>query len=103
MLCRKACPSAFLHFVGEFAHGLLRNVAAFTPSQRSLGPIDGGDDFCAGTLAFFPHDKSLLYRVFFPVEAAALDSVADKCLLVWCELNFHRFQGTEKRADWQRQ
>jgi antitoxin ParD1/3/4/toxin ParE1/3/4 len=32
MLCRKTCASALLHFAGKFAHGLLRNVAAFTTS-----------------------------------------------------------------------
>src|ERR1035437_5806490 len=32
VLCCQTCASAFLHFVGELAHGLLRNVAAFTTS-----------------------------------------------------------------------
>ena len=95
MLCRQTCASTFLHFAGKFAHGLLRNVAVFTTSERSLGPIDGGENFQAGTLAFFPHGERLMHRFFLPVEPAALDSVADKRLLVCCELYFHRFQGSK--------
>jgi hypothetical protein len=36
-----------------------------------------------------------MHRFFLPVEPPTLDSVADKRLLVWCELYFHRFQGSK--------
>jgi hypothetical protein len=35
-----------------------------------------------------------MHRFFLPVEPATLDRVADKRLLVWCELYFHRLQGS---------
>ena len=94
----QACASAFLYFVGELAHGLLRNAAPFTMTKRRVGLIDCCQDFCAGTLAVFPQGKSFPHGIIFPVEPAACDGVADKRLLVWCELYFHRFQNTEKRA-----
>src|ERR1017187_78480 len=98
VFCCQACASAFLYFVGELAHGLLRNSAPFAMTKRSVGLIDCSQDFCAGTLAVFPQGKSFPHGIFFRVEPAACDGVADKRLLVWCELYFHRFQNTEKRA-----
>ena len=95
----QACASAFLYFVGELAHGLLRNAAPFTMTKRRVGLIDCCQDFCAGTLAVFPQGKSFPHGIFFPVEPAACDGVADKRLLVRCELYFHHFQNTEKRAN----
>jgi hypothetical protein len=93
--CRKPVPSALLHFCGKVAHGLLRDDAAFTPGKGGFRLIDGNENFHAGALAFFPQGKGFLHRIFLAVKPSALNSLADKRLLVWCELHFHHFHGTE--------
>jgi hypothetical protein len=62
---QKAGASSFLHFLGEFLHGLLRDYAAFSTSKRSPGVIEREKKFRPLPLAFFPQGKRLLHGVLF--------------------------------------
>ena len=75
-------PPALLHFLGELAYGLLGNNAPIATGERGLSLVDGGENLRAGTLAFFPQSKGFLHRIFFAPQSTALNSLADKRLLV---------------------
>jgi hypothetical protein len=54
-----------------------------------LRHVNGCQNFRAGTLALFPKGKSFLYSVPLAVEASALNSLADKRLLIGGKVYFH--------------
>jgi hypothetical protein len=87
--CGEPVPSALLHFCGK--GGLLRDDAAFTSGQGGFSLIDGNENFHAGALTLFPQGKGFLHRIFLAVEASTSNRLADKRLLVRCELYFHPF------------
>jgi hypothetical protein len=62
---QKTGASSFLHFLRELLHGLLRNNAAFSMSERSPGVIEREKKFRPSPLAFFPQSERLLYGVSF--------------------------------------
>ena len=92
LFCSKARASALLHFLGQLAHGGLRDAAAFAARNGCFGFIDGGKDFGAGAFALRPQAKGFLYRIFFAVQASAFDGMADKCFLIGGETYFHVLQ-----------
>jgi hypothetical protein len=82
LLSGEAGASAPLYIFRELAHGFLRDDSPLTIGKRSLGLIDRGQDFRAGTLTLFPQGKGFFYSVFLAQEAPALNCLAHKRLLV---------------------
>jgi hypothetical protein len=72
-----------LHFRRKVAHGLLRDDPPFATGKGSVRLIDCGENFRAGSLAFFPQGKSFLHRIFLALQPTTLNRVTDERLLVW--------------------
>ena len=92
LLGGKSATPALLYLLGQLAHGLLRDDAPFAARKRSLRLIDRGKDFRSAALPVLPQGKRFFHRVFLNAEASALNGLADKRLLVWRELHFHRLK-----------
>src|SRR5437763_5777435 len=84
-------PSAStpFHCLRKFAHGVRRDGEAFAASKRGFGLINGGKNFRSGALALLPQGQCFLHGVFFAPEASTVNGLADKRLLVGCELHLH--------------
>jgi hypothetical protein len=67
-------------------HGLLRDDAPLAMGKGSVRLIDCGKNFRADTFAFFPQGKSFLHRIFFALQPATLNSVADDAF--WSGVSF---------------
>src|SRR5260370_20174539 len=81
--------SALLHFRRKVVHGLLCDDPPLATGKGSIGLIDCSKDLRASAFALFPQGKRFPRRFFFVLQAATLNSVADKRLLVRGELNVH--------------
>ncbi len=64
-------------------------MISFATGKGSVRLIDCGENFRAGTLAFFPQGKSFLHRIFLALQPATLNRVTDERLLVWRKFHFH--------------
>jgi len=89
MLGGKPCASTLRHLLGQFAHGLLRDRAAFATGQGRFRLIDGDEDFRTRTFALLPQRKSFYHRVFFASKTPAGNRLPDKGPLAGGELHFH--------------
>src|SRR5437016_1214282 len=92
LLGREPCASALLYFFSKLPHRLLRNCAAFATDERGACVVERSQEFDALAFTLFPQRKSFLQSVFLMVESAGFNGVFDKCLLVWCKLDFHVVQ-----------
>jgi hypothetical protein len=82
--------SPFFYFSSEGANGLGRGKrTTFTARERSVSSLKRREKFNAATLPLFPQGERFLYGFFFAVQAAALDCLPDKRLLVGGEGYFH--------------
>jgi hypothetical protein len=90
LLARKACPAAPLHVFRQLAHGFTGDLDTLAAGNRGLRDIDGGKNFAAASLPFFPQRQGLPCRIFGFVDAARLDGVADESFLVGGRTNFHQ-------------
>src|SRR2546426_493604 len=88
--CSEAGRAAsLLHIIDELAHGFLSDDAALAARERILRFIEGCQQFDTGALAALPQGHCFLHGVFLAAEAATLDGVTHKRLLVGGEVYFH--------------
>jgi hypothetical protein len=84
--------AALFDFFRQFAHGVLGDNASFTAGQRSLGIVEGGQEFRPLALSLFPQKKSFLHGIFLALKTSALNRLPNKRFLIGAEMHFHSIQ-----------
>ena len=90
--------AALFHFLSKIEHGFLCDVASFAARKRGFGIIEGCQEFRSLALALFPQQQCLLYRILSTVKPAGLDGLANECLLVGRQTDFHALQRKRLRS-----
>jgi hypothetical protein len=90
MLGGELRPAAPFYFLGQCAHGFLRDFDAIAAIDRGFRDIDGGENFRAATFSLDPKRYCCLHRIFGALKPAALDGLPDKILLLGGEVYLHR-------------
>lgn len=87
---KTGAPSS-LDFAGQLVHRVFGERAALATRVCGSGGFGRRNDFYPAALAFFPEGKRFLDGLLLVVQAATLDGLAHKSLLVGGEVYFHRF------------
>lgn len=87
-----------LDLVRERSHGLFRDDAALTASERGFSKVNGGKNLRATAFASFPERECLVDSFLFMLNPAGLDGVASEGFLVWAEVNVHGFEGRKPKG-----
>ena len=64
-------------------------MASFAAGQRSLGIMEGGQEFRSLALSFFPQGKGFLHGVFLTLKTTARNRLTNKRFLIGAEMHFH--------------
>ena len=83
LLCGEFCHTALLNIAGKLRYLFMaRHQATFTPGKRALSLSHRRQYFKPPPFALFPHGQGFLYCVFFTVQSAGFNSLADKRFLI---------------------